>query len=289
MKRLLLVLLLILAVACFATFTCFAPVRTDTLEVTGTSLFRGAVTLYTGVFCGAFTGDFDLDGFADIDATSDTLYAANILTSGRGGALYVESSNTTAGNVFAFAYNGEIQFSMPKGGGFVFADATKPVIRIILPLAVGGGTADVQSFSNSPSINLDTTDETFYASVPIPADWDGASDLTIYLMVGNEIAETDGDDVSITFTVHGYADGETMEATGQTVAVLQELTGDDEAINVVNQCTGTIDYNEGTYPIAVDDLMTIKGVVNLGTDTECTGPLHIVAWWIEYTADQLSQ
>lgn len=287
MKRLLLILLLVLAVGCFATFTCFALVRTDTLEVTGTSILRGTVTLYNGIFCGAFTGDFDLDGFADIDSTSDTYYAMNIKTTGNGGGLFVDSTGT--GNIFVFADGGVTQFSMADGGGFIFADASKPVKRIILPLDVGGGTADTEAFRNSPSINLDGSDETFYASAPIPADWDGASDLTIYLMVGNEIAETDGDDVSFTFTVHGYADGEAVQTNGQTVAVLLDLTGGDEAINVVNQCTGTIDYNEASYPIAVDDLMTLKGVVNLGAGTECTGPLHIIGWWIEYTADQLSQ
>lgn len=289
MKRLLLVLFLVLTVSCFTTFTCFGPAKTDTLEVTGTSILRGAATFYSVVLSGGcpFTGYFNLDSYADIDSASADWYAVDIKTIGAGGGLFVDSTST--GNIFAFAHDGDTQFSMLDGGGFVFADASKPVKRIILPIDVGGGTADIDVFNNSPSINLDIDEETFYASVPIPADWDGASDLTIYLMVANEIAEDDGDDVSITFTVAGYADGQAMAETGQTVAVLQDLTGGDNAIKVVNQCTGTIDYNEGDYPIAVDDLMTIKGVVNLGTGTECTGPLHIVGWWVEYTADQLTQ
>jgi len=287
MKRLLLILLLVLAVGCFTTFTGFGGVVCDTLEVTGVSILRGSTTLYAVILSGSFTGDFDLNSYADIDSTSDTYYAANIKTTGNGGSLYVDSTGT--GNIFAVAHDGTTQFSIPDGGGFVFADASKPVKRIYLPIDVGGGTADTETFQNSPSINLDATDETFYASVPIPADWDGASDLTIYVMVGNEIAETDGDDVSITFTVKGYADGETMATAGQTCALLQDLTSGDEAIDIVNQCTAVIDYNEASHPIAVDDIMTIKGFVNLAAGVECTGPLHIVAWWIEYTADQLSQ
>ena len=160
-------------------------------------------------------------------------------------------------------------------------------LSIILDMAVGGGTADIAAFNNGPSINLDADGETFYASFKAPEQWDAASDMTLVMMVGNEIAETDGDDVSITCLVRGYADGETMSAAGQTVAMALNLTGGDEAIDVVNEVATVIDYNEATYPIAAGDTVTIKATVNLTDGTECTGPLHIVAWWVEYTIDKL--
>ena len=160
-------------------------------------------------------------------------------------------------------------------------------LSVILPLDVGGGTADITAFNNSPSINLDADGETFYASFKAPEQWDAASDMTLVMMVGNEIAETDGDDISVTCVVRGYADGETMAAAGQTVAIAQNLTGGDEAIDVVNEASAAIDYNEATYPIAAGDTVTIKATVNITDGTECTGPLHIVAWWVEYTIDKL--
>jgi len=157
-----------------------------------------------------------------------------------------------------------------------------------LPIATGGGTAaSIAAFNAAPSIDLDTDGQTFYASFDVPNNWDADTDLTLVLMVGNEIAETDGDDVSITCQVRGYADGEEMSDAGQAVACLLELTGGTEAINIINRVTGTIDYDEATYPIAAGDTVVIKATVNLGGAGECTGPLHVVAWWVEYTADRL--
>lgn len=284
MKRISVAVLCTLAIVCLV---AFASNRLDDLEVTGASILRGTTTLYNVTLSGTFSGDLDLDDYLDIDSTDDTYYAANVKTTGNGGGLFVDSTGT--GNIFAIAHDGTTQVSMPDGGGVVFADASKPVKRLYLPISTGGGTSDITTFMNSPSINIDTDDETFYASVPVPADWDGASDLTLYVAIANEIAETDGDDIIITLVVKGNADGETMAANGQAPTCTLDLTGGDEAINKVNLMTATIDYNEATYPIAVDDIMTIKGSIGLGTGTEITGPTHIVAWWIEYTADQLTQ
>lgn len=155
------------------------------------------------------------------------------------------------------------------------------VKHVPLPLDVGGGTATIEAWRGSPSINLDADGETFYATF-VAVDWGAASDMTLVFMVGNEIAEDDGDDVSITATVHGIADGETATDAGQAVACAQDLTGGDEAINIVNKVTGTIDYNEATHPIALGDVVTIKCAINLAGGGECTGPLHVIAWWVEH-------
>ena len=172
-------------------------------------------------------------------------------------------------------------------GELTLAGTARITRALRLDLDSQHGTATSESFLGAPSINLDTDAETFYTSFEAPNDWDAASDLTLVLMVGNEIAETDGDDVSITCQVRGYADGETMADAGQTVACVQDLTGGDEAINIVNRVTGVIDYNEATYPIAAGDTVVVEAVVNLGGAGECTGPLHVIAWWVEYTAASL--
>ena len=159
-------------------------------------------------------------------------------------------------------------------------------VRDELPLDLGGGDANIEAWQGMASINFDADGEVVYVNRRVPVDvWDGASNISLVMMVGNEIAETDGDDVSFTCTIHGVANGEAAADAGQTVAMTQNLTGGDEAINVVNRVSGVIDYDHGTYPIAEGDVMVIKCAVNLGGGGECTGPLHIVAWWLEYQSN----
>ena len=156
-----------------------------------------------------------------------------------------------------------------------------------LPIATGGGTSTVSVITGAPSIDFNADAETAYATFQTPNDWDGASDLTIVMMVKNEIAETDGDDIEFVCTVNGISDGGAHTDVGQSVTLALNLTGGDEGQNVVNKCTGTIDWNHGTYDIAAGDTVIIKAVVSLGAGTEPTGPLHIIDWWIEYTANKL--
>lgn len=180
-------------------------------------------------------------------------------------------------NQAVFADDGELTF-----------EGTAKVTRAVpLDLVIGGGTADIEAFKGAPSINLDADGETWYLSFEAPNDWDAASDLTYVAMVANEIAEDDGDDVSFTGQARGYADGETVSDAGQSVACTLNLTGGDEAIDIVNRVTGTIDYDDGTYPIAAGDLVVCKLTVNLGGAGECTGPLRVLGHWVEYTANKL--
>jgi streptogramin lyase len=170
--------------------------------------------------------------------------------------------------------------------GISLNGAAKPTKIIPLPIQTGGGTVTVSAITGTPSIDFNADGEIVYATFQVPKDWDAVSDMILKAMVQNEIAETDGDDVSITWTVHGVVDGETNADLGQSCAMTLDLTGGDEAINKVNKCSATIVYNDGTYPIAAGDSVVLKGVVNLGGGGECTGPLHIIDYWIEYTANE---
>lgn len=185
--------------------------------------------------------------------------------------------------------DGTNQADFAADGELTLEGTAQVTKRLPLPIITGGGTTTVSMIGNAPSIDFNADGETFYASFIVPYEWDGVSDLYYDAMVLNEIAETDGDDVSITLTVAGWADGEAATAVGQTVAILQDLTGGDEAINVVNLCSGTIDYNEATYPMTAGDVVHIKGVVNLAGANECTGPLHITSHVIRYAASRLGQ
>ena len=172
-------------------------------------------------------------------------------------------------------------------GELTLAGTAKVTRAIPLSLDSQHGTATSEAFNGAPSINLDADGEIWYVSFEAPNDWDEASDLTLVCMVGNEIAETDNDDVSFTGQARGYADGEEMGDAGQAVTFALNLTGGDEAINIINRVTGTIAYADGTYPIAAGDTVVVKMTVNLTDGTECTGPLHIVAQFVEYVANSL--
>lgn len=212
-------------------------------------------------------GDAGADGTIQSDGTNIDVVITALMTFGDGGAT----------NFLSFAADGEINLAGT-------ACVTK---NHQLPLIAGGGDATISVLTGAPSIDFNASDEYCYASFQVPNDWDGASDLSLVMMVKNEIAETDGDDVSFTCTVKGIADGEAHTETGQTVTITQDLASGDEGQNFVNKCTGTIDWNEGSHPIAAGDTVFMKVLVNLGAGSECTGPLHIVDWWIEYTADKL--
>lgn len=205
--------------------------------------------------------------------------------------IYVYSSGDGDLNIVADGHiyigDGTNQVDIQPDGEIQLEGTAKVTRTVPLDLCLGGGTATLEAHNGAGTINLDADGEIYYVCFEAPNDWDAASDLTYVAMVANEIAEDDGDDVSITGQFRGYADGEATSDAGQTVACTLNLTGGDEAINVVNRVTGTIDYDEGTYPIAAGDTVVGKMTVNLAGAGECDGPLWIIAHWIEYVADKL--
>ncbi len=118
----------------------------------------------------------------------------------------------------------------------------------------------------------------------VPPDWDGVSDFVLKMMVQNEIAEDDGDDVSFDVRRSPISDGDTNADSGATEPAILNLTGGDEAINKVNLVSAILAYDESGFPISAGDIVTLKITANLGGGGECTGPLWVISWWIEYTA-----
>ncbi len=209
----------------------------------------------------------------------------------RDSAIFIHSSGdgdmTIQADAHIYIGDGTNQVDVQPDGEIQLEGTARVTKTIPFPLAVGGGTATIEAFNGAPSINLDADGETFYHALRLDGEWEAASDITLFFDVGNEIAEDDGDDVSFTCQVRGYADGDTTSDAGQTVSATLNLTGGDQAINVINRVTGAIDYDEGTYPIAAGDTLVIEAAVDLGGAGECTGPLHVIAWGIQYTADKL--
>ena len=118
--------------------------------------------------------------------------AAIFIQSVADGELHLEADGSiTLGD-------GTNDFTIASDGTVSLAGTATVTKRVSLPIAVGGGTADVAAFLGASSINLEASDETFLAAVRMPDDWNAASNITVFFDVANEIAETDGDDISFT-------------------------------------------------------------------------------------------
>ena len=225
-------------------------------------------------------GDSDSIGFGDSAAESTIISDGSntewIIASG---AVQIGDGGGT--NYTAIASTGAITLS-----GTAKVQRTIPLDHMSLALA---GTSDNSTVTGTGSTNLDADGETIYGSFRMPADWDAASDITLIFAVQNEIAEDDGDDISIVMDLWGIADGEANPGTGQAPTAALNLTGGDQNINAVNHVEVTIDYNDAGNPIAADDIVCFNGAIELGGGTECTGPLHIIGCWVEYTASSLDQ
>jgi hypothetical protein len=209
----------------------------------------------------------------------------------RDSAIFIHSSGdgdmTISADAHIYIGDGTNQMDVQPDGEIQLEGTAQVTKTLWFPIDVGGGTANTEIWNGAATINLDADGETWAYGLRVPGDWNAAGDITVFFDVANEIAEDDGDDISFTGQVRGYADGETTGDAGQAVAVALNLTGGDQAINVINRATGTIDYDEATYPIAANDTLVIEMTVNLGDGTECTGPLHVLAWGIQYTANKL--
>jgi len=173
-----------------------------------------------------------------------------------------------------------------KAGGGLSADAGgiySESSKTHLPISTGGGTSALATITGTASIKFTDNADTAYVRFRVPGDWDGTSDFIIKMMVQNESAETSGKIAYFAATVHGIADGETNADAGQAVIIGLALTGGDEAINKVNLLSGTIDSDHATYPITAGDTAIIRLTVSLAPVAgACTGPLHIIDWWIEF-------
>lgn len=161
---------------------------------------------------------------------------------------------------------------------------SKTIGIIHLPLSVGGGTADIAVITGGSSIRFDVDGETAHISVPAPPDWDGISDFEVVLFVQNAITETVNDYVSFDVRVLGRGDNEFGSDYGVITNLLFQETIGQQIINKIHKITGTVVYDDGNYPIETGDIMQIKLTANLGNGgvPECTGPLHVISWYLKY-------
>ena len=234
--------------------------------------------------------------WVDKDEAAKTLEAALTMDADnkiqlRDTAIFIHSNAdgelTIAADTQINIGDGTNQVEIQADGEIQLAGTAKVTQIIPLDLDTQHGTATSGEFKGAPSIDLDADTEEWFISFPVPGSWDAASDMTLVFMVANEIAEDDGDDVSFTGQARGYADGETVADAGQAVTCTLNLTGGDEAIDICNRVTGTIDWDHGVYPIAAGDTVVAKMIVNITGGGECTGPLRILSQWVEYVANKL--
>ena len=118
----------------------------------------------------------------------------------------------------------------------------------------------------------------------VPANWDEESDFTLYIYTALSVAEDVGDTISFTTQISSHGDGDTLVDAGQTPACTLNIPTGGNGQYAVNLLTCTIDYDNGTYPVQLNDVVTIKVTANVGGGGEISNAIHIIAWYVSYNA-----
>jgi len=174
-----------------------------------------------------------------------------------------------------------------------FADRIGTVTkRIPLPMFDGGiGQGYIDPYLGSQSLAFFSDGDESFTSIPVPSDWDQASDMALAALVCSESNEAAGADFLWRTQIASYIEGDTVADAGQTPTVNKVFTAPDAiAADEVYLVEGTIDYNHGTYPIQAGGCISIQIAIDMtGEDGISNGPAHIISWWLEYQADRLGE
>jgi len=177
--------------------------------------------------------------------------------------------------------------------GLEFTDRIGTVTkRIKLPMDFTTDDGCVPAaYNGSAALAFSLDGDTKYVTVPVPPDWDQASDMTLCVLCLSQSNEAAGADFLWRTQIASYIEGDTVADAGQTPTVNKIFTAPDAiAADEVYLVEGTIDYDHGTYPIQAGGCISIQIAIDMtGEDGISNGPAHIISWWIEYQADRLGE
>ena len=148
-------------------------------------------------------------------------------------------------------------------------------------------TAVEWGFSGWTAVRLQDG-ETLVVPACVPARWDGVSDLTVAVYVANGTTEDIGDIIDLDVTIRPWSgageQGGFGGVSGNGTLVLDANT---RSSSDVNRVEVVVAYDDSSYPISPGDALQVKLVANLGGSGEATGPLYLLSWRIEATANKL--
>lgn len=122
----------------------------------------------------------------------------------------------------------------------------------------------------------------------VPLDWDQASDLEFMLYCLLDAAEAADDLIDWETVVKSVADHEDIDvAPTQTPGVNHDIVNDNAA-GTLHRVMITLDYDDGTCPIAVGDTVsiTLSRTANIGAAGYVAGVI-VIHMCVEYQRDRL--
>lgn len=175
------------------------------------------------------------------------------------------------------------------GGGTAIVPVTK---RWPIPMEpIDGDLAYVDVYKGAETIDFWADGDQKWVSLPMPNDWDQASDMYVKALVCSESNETAGQDIIFRLQVNSYIEGDTIVDNGQTPQLVKVITAPDAVTaDEIYLCSATLDYDHGVYPLQPGGCIVIECEIDMsGEDSITNGPVHIISWWLEYTADRLGE
>lgn len=164
-------------------------------------------------------------------------------------------------------------------------------IRCRLPMEQfrKGATAPTETTrGNCAGFLFDADNEVLYAQFCVPADWDQESDVDLVLacvLVGDETAN---DDIDWETVVTSVADHEDIDGAAQQTPGVSHDIGAFNSAGMLHEVRITVDYDDGTCPIAIGDYVSIalSRTSNVGNASYVAGVM-VIDICLEYQKDSL--
>lgn len=213
-----------------------------------------------------FNGDINLD-----PSSGDTRASVNqikgVRLENRGSHVTPAAGN--AGFVYYHTGDGYLYYNdgvaSARGGMLTILDGTsKDTVEIALDGDNDNGATPPTTWNagTSPAVRgwlFDATGESRTLTVPVPANWDGASDLTLETYWAIDSAETAGDDIEVDCAWVSITPGaDPVNKTSTAAATAATDIGAVTTQYSVFKVTTTIDHDDATNPVAAGDILSME-------------------------------
>lgn len=153
---------------------------------------------------------------------------------------------------------------------------------------VASPTATVRG--NVAGFLFDADAEILYVQFCVPKSWDGESDIDIVVYCVLNADEAVGDDIDWETSVVSVADHEDVDIAGTQTPGASHDIGSYNGAGSFHKVTITLDYDDGTCPIAHGDNVTIElsRTANIG-GAGYVGGVIVLDICIDYQSDRLGE
>lgn len=172
---------------------------------------------------------------------------------------------------------------------FAFKDKVTLIQRLPMENFRKGGTSPTETIRGGVAgFRFNAEAEVITIQFCVPKDWDGESDIVLILHCVLDAAETNADDIDWETSVISVADHEDVDTAGTQTPGASHDIGAFTAAGTLHLVEITLDYDDGTCPIAPRDNISIalKRTSDIGGAGYVAAVL-IIDTCIRYQADKL--